>query len=173
MLRHSAVSTDTVLTTVSELRFRHQFAPAGGLGACPQVAKRNGFQQCSCTHEPCSRSSLLAYRWPPSRLINMAPLALRTHARTRSRTLLTIERTCPAGASWSLPLGRVSGVERFAYDPADRGFQTLRRLQFPISSGYWCNTRGQLPPARRARGGIYGCRGEAASGLRNAKCARP
>ena len=167
MLRHSAVSTDTVLTTVSELRFRHQFAPDGGLGACPQVAKRNGFQQCSCTHEPCSRSSLLAYRWPPSRLINMAPLALRTHARTRSRTLLTIERTCPAGASWcswphSRPtdpaVGRISGAGVFSLRSFSIFYFVTRLAQHPGAAppgpkgqrGHiWLSRRSRLRPAKR------------------------
>ena len=147
MLRHSAIFTDTVLTTVSELRIRHQFAPDGGLGACPQVAKRNGFQQCSCTFEPYSRSSLLAYRWPPSRLINMPPLASRTYARTRSRTLLTIERTCPAGVSWCLPHRQPSNC--FAVQRAG----VFKRFAVCDFVKALVQHRGQLPPQRSWRGG--------------------
>ena len=143
-------------------------------GAQPPVAKRCG---CSDDSRAITALTRVAQSWQSMAALRArgqtaVQLASRTRGRTRSRTLLTIERTCPAGASWSLPLGRVSGVERFAYDRTDRGFQTLRRLQIPSLSGHWCNTWGQLPPAQRARGGIYGCRGCAASDLRAAKCAK-
>ena len=141
---------------------------AGGMGAlAPMVT---AVWQCQNPHQADPRSAVLAHRWP-----SFAPedngcfRASRTHARTRSRTLLTIERTCPAGASWSLPLGQPSNccaVQR-------AGVFSLRSFSIFYFVTRLAQHPGQLPPARRARGGIYGCRGGAASGLRNVKCARP
>ena len=78
------------------------------------------------------------------------------HALARTRTLSTIERTCPAGASWCLPHGRVSGVERYAYDPADRGFERFRSLNFSFLGGAMKSQHGgSSPPARRGREGAF------------------
>ena len=124
---------------------------AGGMGAlAPMVT---AVWQCPNPHQADPRSAVLAHRWP-----SFAPedngcfRALRTHARTRSRTLLTIERTCPAGASWSLPLGRLMHSD--AAHPSTRaGFSNASPFAISNFVRALVQHRGQLPPGRSPRGG--------------------
>lgn len=137
---------------------------------CP-VHRTKRLPQLKNRYGATSRSAVLADPAVLSRLKNRISLALRRHVRSRLRALLTIERTCPARVSWCLPHRLVYGVERFAYDPTDRGFQRLSFLQIPFSSEHLNITWGQLPPARKGqRGHFIGCCGFAASDLRTAKC---
>ena len=134
--------------------------PALG-GRSPPVAKRYG---CSGGSQPTlatdPRSAVLAEHGRPSRLRTTAVFhASRTPTRTLAHTLLTIERTCPAGASWSLPLGRLMHLD--ASHPSTRaGFSNASPFAISNSSQGWHTPWGQLPPARRARGGTSGCSAE-------------
>lgn len=130
--------------------------PALG-GRSPPVAKRygcSGGSRHTLAADP--RSAVLAKHGRPSRLRTTAVFhASRTPARTLAHTLLTIERTCPAGASWSLPLGRLMHLD--ASHPSTRaGFSNASPFAISNFVRALVQHRGQLPPARRARGGISG-----------------
>ena len=79
------------------------------------------------------RSAVLAEHGRPSRLRTTAVFhASRTPTRTLAHTLLTIERTCPAGAPAGACRSGGSCTWTLRIQAHERGFQTLRRLQFPI-----------------------------------------
>ena len=104
------------------------------------------------------RSAVLAEHGRPSRLRTTAVFhASRTPTRTLAHTLLTIERTCPAGASWSLPLGRLMHSD--ATHPSTRaGFSNASPFAISNFVRALVQHLGQLPPGPLGREGAYqGC----------------
>ena len=98
-------------------------------------------------------------------------VTLRTRTRPRSRTLLTIERTCPAGASWcswphSRPtdpaVGRISGAGVFSLRSFSIFYFVTRLAQHP----------GAAPPGPKGqRGHIWLLRRSRPRSLSSQMCA--
>ena len=148
------------------------FAPCRGYGGFGPMWTAVLQPQSTCHASP--RSAFPANRCPSFAPENNGCFSRVTHTRPPARARAVNDRTdMTAGASWSLPLAGGSCTRTLRIRAHERGFLAALVFQFLF---FRHNTgaplRGQLPPARRARGGIYGCCGGAASDLRAAKCAR-